>query len=62
MSQELKNNKNIELWKVDVDGKHNIAKSQRISAMPTFKMYVDGGVHASDGGRCHPSFRGDIYY
>ena len=23
--------------------------------------YVDGGVHASDGGRCHPSIRGDIY-
>ena len=22
--------------------------------------YVDGGVHASDGGRCHPSIRGDI--
>ena len=23
-------------------------------------LYVDGGVHASDGGRCHPSIRGDI--
>ena len=23
--------------------------------------YVDGGVHASDGGRCHPSIRGDIF-
>jgi len=22
--------------------------------------YVDRGVHASDGGRCHPSFRGEI--
>ena len=23
--------------------------------------YVRGGVHASDGRRCHPSIRGDIY-
>ena len=23
--------------------------------------YVDGGVHASDGGRIHPSIRGDIF-
>ena len=25
------------------------------------RQYVDGVVHASDGGRCHPSFRGDIF-
>ena len=25
------------------------------------RRYVDGWVHASDGGRCHPSIRGDIF-
>lgn len=37
MSQELQG-KPIELWKVDVDGSHTIAKRQRISCMPTFKF------------------------
>jgi thiol-disulfide isomerase/thioredoxin len=31
--------KGMQLWKVDVDGKHTISKSQGIEAMPTFKFY-----------------------
>ena len=29
------------------------------SSLNNDNRYVDGGVHASDGGRCHPSIRGD---
>jgi len=45
MSQEFSSYKSpaVELWKVDVDGSHNISKSQGISAMPTFKFFRSSG-------------------
>ena len=37
-SQEYED-KDVEFWKVDVDGSHTLGKKQRISCMPTFKFY-----------------------
>jgi thioredoxin 1 len=47
MSKEYEG-KPIELWKVDVDGKHTISRQQGISCMPTFKFYRSNGGKLQD--------------
>ena len=41
--------------------RHSIHKPKLYTSLND-NRYVDGGVHASDGGRCHPSIRGDIFF
>ena len=38
-SKDMTLNKELQFWKVDVDGSHRISKTQGVQAMPTFKFY-----------------------
>ena len=51
----------VQTHQIELSCEGNFYFEVTLLSAQTVDSYVDGGVHASDGGRCHPSIRGDIY-